>query len=67
MSDTLTPIAPPPGPHRPPAFSAVHDNPEQEQVNRDSHQFVSDPEGDTRCLWCDCRPWGTWATWGCNV
>jgi hypothetical protein len=21
---------------------------------------------DSRCLFCDCRPWGTWAEWPCT-
>ncbi len=31
-----------------------------------THQFAGD-EGDERCLMCDCRPGGAWATWPCGI
>lgn len=37
--------------------------PEQAAANYDTHQFGD--EG--RCWNCDCRPWGLWASWPCNV
>lgn len=59
--DTLTPILPPDnGGHRPPKFGGSM---EQRLVNEASHYYWH-PEN--RCANCDCRPWGTWATWGCQ-
>jgi hypothetical protein len=29
--------------------------------HKGSHNFY-----DGRCINCDCRPWGNWATWPCN-
>jgi hypothetical protein len=51
--------------NRPEPFTGTE---EERLKNRATHHFVSsDPEEVSRCMWCDCRPWGTWADYACSM
>lgn len=46
---------------RPVAFAGT---PEEREANYNTHAF--DPEY-ARCVYCDCRPWGTSADYPCGA
>ena len=53
---------PPVAMNRPKAFEGTD---EEREANFATHDFL-DIHGDTRCLRCDCRDTGTYATWPCG-
>jgi hypothetical protein len=36
--------------------------PEEAQKNWETHNFTE----ESRCMFCDCRPWGAWAQYPCE-
>jgi hypothetical protein len=41
-------------------------SPEQRRENFETHHFITNLDGDVRCVVCDCRPGGVHADWPCG-
>lgn len=46
---------------RPDSFTGTE---EARRANNATHDIDGN---ESRCVWCDCRPWGTWYDYQCNA